>query len=63
MDLSPDIRDRVFMEDKNASRTIRIGFTDRFVVSHTTLEVTERHFLMNKSLYKGHLTWLLLMHL
>ena len=37
-----------------------MGFTDRFVVSHDTREVTERRFLMDESLYKGHLAWLLL---
>ena len=49
-----------FMDDKDASRTIRTGFTDRFVVSHDTRELMERHFLMDESLYKGHLAWLLL---
>ena len=46
-----------FTDDKEASRTIRTGFTDRFVVSHDTREVTERRFLMDESLYKGHLAW------
>ena len=46
--------------DKDTSRTIRMGFTDRFVVFHDTHEVTERLFLMDKSLYKGHLSWFLL---
>ena len=32
------------------------GFMERFVVSHTALETTERHFLMNDRLYKA--TWL-----
>ena len=39
-----------FTDDKDASRTIRTGFTDRF--SHDTWEVTETHFLMDDSLYK-----------
>ena len=47
------------MDDKDASRTIRTGFMDRFVVSHDTPEFTERHFLMDESLYKWHLAWLL----
>ena len=41
-----------FMDDKDASRTIRMGLTDRIVVSHDTRELTERRFLMDKSLYK-----------
>ena len=45
-----------FIDDKDASRTIRTGFMDRFVVSHDTREFTERRFLMDKSLYKGHLS-------
>ena len=49
-----------FTDNKDASRTISTGFTDRFVVSHDTWEVTERCFLMDESLQKGHLTWLLL---
>ena len=52
-----------FTDDKDASRTIRTGFTDRFVISQATREVMERHFLMDKSLYKGHLACLLLMHI
>ena len=52
-----------FTDDKDASRTIRTGFTDRFVVSHATWAFRERHFLMDKSLYKGHLAWLLLIHI
>ena len=48
-----------FTGDKDASRT---GFTDRIVVSHDTRELTERCFLMDESLYKGHLAWLLLIH-
>ena len=48
------------MDDKDASRTIRMGFTDRFVVSHDNREITKRRFLMDESLYKGHLVWLLL---
>ena len=46
-----------FMDDKDASRTIRTGFTDGIVVSHHTQEFTERHFLMDESLYKGHQAW------
>ena len=49
-----------FTDDKEALRTMKTGFTDRFVVSYDTREVTERCFLMDKSLYKGHLAWLLL---
>ena len=41
---------------------IRTGFTDRIVVSNDTRELTEKRFLMDKSLYKGHLAWLLLIH-
>ena len=52
-----------FTDDKDASRSIRTGFTDRFVVSHATREVTERHFFMDESLYKGHFAWLLLIHI
>ena len=48
-----------FTDDKDDSRTIRTGFTDRFVVSHGTREITERCFLMDESLYKGHFAWLL----
>ena len=46
-----------FKDDKVASRTIRKGFTDVIVVSHDTLEFTERCFLMDKSLYNGHQAW------
>ena len=49
-----------FTDNKDASRTIRIRFTDGIIVSHDTRELTERHFLMDESLYKGHLAWLLL---
>ena len=52
-----------FKENKDASRPIRTGFTDRFVVLHATQEVKERRFLMDESLYKGHLAWLLLIHI
>ena len=31
-----------FMDDKDTSRTIRTGFTDRILLSHDTWEVTER---------------------
>ena len=44
------------------SRTIRTGCTDRIVVSHDTRELTKRCFFMHKSLYKNHLTWLLLIY-
>ena len=46
-----------FMDNKDSSRTIRTGFTDRFVVSHGTWEFTKRCFLMDKSLYKGRFAW------
>ena len=52
-----------FTDDKNASRAIRTGFTDRIVVSHGTQEYMKRSFLMDESLYKGHLAWLLLIHI
>ena len=39
------------MDDNDASRTIRTGFMDRFVVSHVTQEVTERRFLMDENPY------------
>ena len=42
-----------YTDNKDASRTTRTGFIDRFVVSHTALETTERHFLMNDRLYKA----------
>ena len=47
-----------FMDNKDASRTIRMGFMEKFVVSHDIREFTERHFVMDESLYKGHLAWL-----
>ena len=49
-----------FTDNKDASSTIWMGFADRFVVSHHTQEFTERRFLMDESLYKGHLAWLVL---
>ena len=52
----------VFTDDKDASRTIRTGFMDRFFVSHCTRELTERRFGLDESLYKGHLAWLLLIY-
>ena len=52
-----------FMDDKDVSITIRMGFMDRFVVSHALREVTERSFLMDESLYKGYLAWLFLIHI
>ena len=50
------------MDGKDVSRTIRTGFTDTFLVSHSTRELTERCFVMDKTLYKGHLAWLLLIY-
>ena len=47
-----------FTDEKDASRIIRMGFTDRNVVSHDTQELTEKRFLMHKSLYMGHLACL-----
>ena len=44
------------MDDKDASSTIRTGFTDRIVVSHDTWELTERRFPWMKAYIKG--TWL-----
>ena len=52
-----------FTDDKDASRTIRTGFTDRFVVSHCTREFMERRLLIDESLYKGHFAWILLIHI
>ena len=49
-----------FTDGKDIPRTIRIGFTDIFSVLHSTRELTERHFVMDKTLYKGHLAWFLL---
>ena len=49
-----------FMDGKDVSRTIRTGFMDIFSVSHSTWELMETHFVMDKTLYKGHLAWLLL---
>ena len=49
-----------FTDEKDAPWIIRMGFTDRFLVSHDTREVTERCFLMDESLYKVYLAWLLL---
>ena len=46
-----------FTDDKDTSRTIRTGFTDVIVVSHDTREFTERRFLMDESLFKGHQAW------
>ena len=46
-----------FMDGNDVSRTIRTGFTDIFSVSHSTQELTERCFVMNKTLYKGHLAF------
>ena len=51
-----------FTDGKDVSRTIRTGFTDTFLVSHITRELTERYFVMDKTLCKIHLPWLLLMY-
>ena len=51
-----------FTDGKDASNTIRMGFTDTLVVSHSTWELTERRFVMDKTLYKGHWAWLLLIY-
>ena len=48
-----------FTDDKDVSRTIRTEFTDTFLVSHNTRELTETCFVMDESLYKGHLAWLI----
>ena len=50
-------------DDKDASRTIRKGFTDVIVVSHHTREFMERRFLTDESLYKGHQAWVSQMEL
>ena len=42
-----------FTDYKDASRTIRTGFTDVMVVSHDTLEFMERRFLMVETLFIG----------
>ena len=42
-----------YTDDKDASRMIRTGFTDRFVVSHGTQEFMERRSLMDERLYIG----------
>ena len=41
-----------------------MGFTDtlNFVVSHSTRELMERCFVLDKTLYKGHWAWLLLIY-
>ena len=52
-----------FTYDKDASRTIRTGFMDRFVVFQATPKITERRFLMDESLYKGKFAWLLFIHI
>ena len=46
-----------FTDYKDASRTIRTGFTDIMVFSHETREFTERRFLMVETLYKGQQAW------
>ena len=51
-----------FTDGKDISRTIMTGFTDTFLVSHNTWELTERRFVIDKTLYKGHLAWLLLIY-
>ena len=40
-----------FMNGKDVSRTVRMGFMDTFVVSHSTRELTERRSVMDKTLY------------
>ena len=40
----------------------RTGFMDKIVVSYDTQELRERCFLVDESLYKGHLAWPLLMY-
>ena len=47
-----------FTDGKVLSRTIRTGFMDTFEVSHSPRELTERRFVMDKTLYKGHWAWL-----
>ena len=39
------------------------NITDRFVIYHAPQEVMERCFLNYEILYKGHLAWLLLIHI
>ena len=51
-----------FMDGKDISRTIRTGFMDTFVVSHSTRELMERRFVMDKTLYTSHWAWLLLIY-
>ena len=51
-----------FTDGKDVSRTIRTGFTDTLVVSHSTRELTERRFVMDKTLYKDHWAWVLLIY-
>ena len=46
-----------FVDDKDALRTIRTGFTNVIVVSLDTREFMERRFLIDESLYKGHQAW------
>ena len=38
-----------FTDGKNVSRTIRTGFMDIFSVSHSTLKLMERCFVMEKT--------------
>ena len=51
------------MDDKDAPRTIMMGFTDRFVASDPLRVVMETFYLTDESMYKGHLAWLLLIHI
>ena len=51
-----------FTDGKDVSRTISTGFTDIFSVSHSIWELTERHFVMDKTVYKGRLARLLLIY-
>ena len=47
-----------FTDGKDDLRTIRTGFTDTLALGN----LTERHFVMDKTLYKGHWAWLLLIY-
>ena len=51
-----------FTDGKDVSGKIRTRFTDTFLVFHNTREPMERIFVMNKTQYKGHLAWLLLIY-
>ena len=45
-----------FTDDKDVSRTIRMGFMDSIVVSHNTKQLTEDAFPRTKVYVRG--TWL-----